>query len=185
MSRTIRVFPDFVGDSPSCQNNAVSSRAPTIGRSLAWRSERLLCGICFLSEVSIPQAMNVVYMRLSPSDGRVSWRSRTLVRDDARLNSTEEDHAGDGSQQPRRPSVRSRNTACEVLESRAADSACIEHGSPELMMSTYVLEQGAQLTVIGANARSRLFHIVIRGKGPGIVETVPSDVLVVRAEQPS
>ena len=62
---------------------------------------------------------------------------------------------------------------------------CIEHGSPELMMSTYVLEQGAQLTVIGANARSRLFHIVIRGKGPRIVETVPSDVLVVRAEPSS
>jgi nucleotide-binding universal stress UspA family protein len=61
----------------------------------------------------------------------------------------------------------------------------IEHGSPELMISTYVIEHGAQLTVIGAYERSKLFQVVIRGKGPRIVETVPSDVLVVRAEQPS
>jgi len=61
----------------------------------------------------------------------------------------------------------------------------IEHGSPELMISTYLMEQGAHLTVIGAYERSNLFRVIIRGKGPRIVETVPSDVLVVRAEQPS
>jgi nucleotide-binding universal stress UspA family protein len=61
----------------------------------------------------------------------------------------------------------------------------IEHGSPELMISTYVMEQGAQLTVIGAYERSNLFRVIIRGQGPRIVETVPSDVLVVRAQEPS
>ena len=66
-----------------------------------------------------------------------------------------------------------------------ADASSLALSTARLNLSTYVLEQGAQLTAIGANARSRLFHIVIRGKGPRIVETVPSDVLVVRAEQSS
>ena len=60
----------------------------------------------------------------------------------------------------------------------------IEHGPPEVMLSNYVMEQGADLTVIGAFERSRLFHVMIVGKGPRIVEAVPSDVLVVRAERP-
>lgn len=61
----------------------------------------------------------------------------------------------------------------------------IEHGAPELMLSSYVLEQGADLTVIGAYERSRLFHAMVGGKGPRIVEAVPSDVLVVRAQRPA
>lgn len=60
-----------------------------------------------------------------------------------------------------------------------------EHGPPEVMLSAYVMEKGADLTVIGAYERNRLFHVVVVGKGPRIVETVPSDVLVVRAERPS
>lgn len=60
----------------------------------------------------------------------------------------------------------------------------IEHGPPEVMLSAYVMERGADLTVIGAYERSRLFHAVVVGKGPPIVESVPSDVLVVRAERP-
>lgn len=59
----------------------------------------------------------------------------------------------------------------------------IEHGPPELMLSTYVTERGADLTVIGAYERSRIFHTMIGGKGPRIVEAAPSDVLVVRAER--
>jgi nucleotide-binding universal stress UspA family protein len=60
----------------------------------------------------------------------------------------------------------------------------IEHGAPEVMLGAYVMERGADLTVIGAYERSKLFHVVIVGKGPRIVECVPSDVLVVRAERP-
>jgi nucleotide-binding universal stress UspA family protein len=59
----------------------------------------------------------------------------------------------------------------------------IEHGPPELMLSTYVVEKGADLTVIGAYERSRIFHTVVVGKGPRIVEAAPSDVLVVRAQR--
>lgn len=69
----------------------------------------------------------------------------------------------------------------QALRSRVA--MLIEHGPPELMLSTYVMEQGADLTVIGAYARSRIFHTVVVGKGPRIVEVVPSDVLVVRAQR--
>lgn len=57
----------------------------------------------------------------------------------------------------------------------------IEHGPPEAMLSAYVIERGADLTVIGAYERGRLFHTVVGGYGPRIVEAVPSDVLVVRA----
>lgn len=61
----------------------------------------------------------------------------------------------------------------------------IEHGPPEVMLSNYVMERGADLTVIGAFERSRLFHVVIVGKGPRIVEAVPSDVLVIRPPRPA
>ena len=60
----------------------------------------------------------------------------------------------------------------------------VEHGPPEVMLSAYVVERGADLTVIGAYERSKLFHVVVVGKGPRIVEAVPSDILVVRAERP-
>lgn len=66
---------------------------------------------------------------------------------------------------------------------RARLSPSIEHGPPELMLSSYVLERGADLTVVGAYERSKLFHMVVVGKGPRIVEVVPSDVLVVRAQR--
>lgn len=59
----------------------------------------------------------------------------------------------------------------------------VEHGPPEVMLAAYVIERGADLTVIGAYERSKLFHTVVVGKGPRIVETVPSDVLVVRARR--
>lgn len=69
-------------------------------------------------------------------------------------------------------------------ERRARIFPLIEHGPPELMLSNYVMERNADLTVIGAYERSKLFHVVVVGKGPRIVESVPSDVLVVRAERP-
>ncbi|MCC7265946.1 MAG: universal stress protein [Caulobacteraceae bacterium] len=67
---------------------------------------------------------------------------------------------------------------------RARIFPLIEHGPPEVMLSSYVMERSADLTVIGAYERSKLFHVVVVGKGPRIVETVPSDVLVIRAERP-
>ena len=42
----------------------------------------------------------------------------------------------------------------------------IERGAPEVMLSNYVREKGADLTVIGAYERGRLFHAVVKGKGP-------------------
>ncbi|MDP3173988.1 MAG: universal stress protein [Phenylobacterium sp.] len=66
---------------------------------------------------------------------------------------------------------------------RARLTTLVEHGPPEVMLSTYIMEQGADLTVIGAYERSRIFHAMIGGKGPRIVEAVPSDVLVVRAQR--
>ena len=61
----------------------------------------------------------------------------------------------------------------------------VEHGPPEVMLGAYVMERGADLTVIGAYERGILFHVLVVGKGPRIVESSPSDVLVVRAERPS
>lgn len=59
----------------------------------------------------------------------------------------------------------------------------VEHGPPEVMLSAYAVERGSDLTVIGAYERSKLFHVVVVGKGPRIVECAPTDVLVVRAER--
>jgi nucleotide-binding universal stress UspA family protein len=59
----------------------------------------------------------------------------------------------------------------------------IEHGPPEAMLSAYVMEQGADLTVVGAYERGRIFHALVGGNGPRIVESIPSDVMVVRAHR--
>lgn len=66
-------------------------------------------------------------------------------------------------------------------DARARITALIEHGAPESMLGAYVREKGADLTVIGAYERGRLFHMVVQGNGPRIVPSVSSDVLVVRA----
>lgn len=71
-----------------------------------------------------------------------------------------------------------------TAKARSGLISLIEHGAPEAMLSAYAREQGADLTVIGAYERGRLFHMVVRGHGPRIVQSVPSDVLVVRAEPP-
>lgn len=68
-------------------------------------------------------------------------------------------------------------------DARGRIATLIEHGPPEVMLSTYVAEHGADLTVIGAFERGRIFHAVVVGKGPRIVEATPSDVLVVRARK--
>lgn len=66
---------------------------------------------------------------------------------------------------------------------RARVTTLIERGAPEAMLSNYVRERGADLTVIGTYERGRLFHVVVGGQGPRIVQAVPSDVLMVRADR--
>lgn len=66
---------------------------------------------------------------------------------------------------------------------RARMRTLIEHGPPEAMLSAYVMERGADLTVVGAYERGRIFHALVGGNGPRIVESIPSDVLVVRAHR--
>lgn len=61
----------------------------------------------------------------------------------------------------------------------------IEHGHPEMMLRNYVLEKGADLTVIGALRRGLAFHMLIGGTARRIVQAVPSDILVVRAALPA
>ncbi len=61
----------------------------------------------------------------------------------------------------------------------------IEHGPPATMLHRFAAEHRIDLTVIGAYERGRLFHSIIGGEGPRILEAVPSDILVVRAERPS
>lgn len=59
----------------------------------------------------------------------------------------------------------------------------IEHGTPDLMLCRYVEEQYADLTVIGAYGRGFLFHLLVGGYTPRIVDSVPTDVLLVRAHR--
>jgi nucleotide-binding universal stress UspA family protein len=63
---------------------------------------------------------------------------------------------------------------------RARILTLIEHGSPEQMIHKYVTEQNADLTVIGTRGRGMLFHLLVGGNTPMIVDGTPSDILVVR-----
>ncbi len=66
-------------------------------------------------------------------------------------------------------------------EVRARVVTLIEHGPPEIMMNNYVAEKNADLTVIGTVGRGMLFHLLIGGNAPKIVDSIPSDILVVRS----
>ena len=66
-------------------------------------------------------------------------------------------------------------------ELRGRIHTTIEHGPPAAMLASYVVERGAELTVIGAFGRGLLFHMLIGGTARRIVDGVPGDVLVVRA----
>lgn len=68
-------------------------------------------------------------------------------------------------------------------EVRARTQTLIEHGPPELMLCRYVEEKQADLTVIGAYGRGFLFHLLVGGHTPRIVDSVPSDILLVRAHR--
>ena len=64
---------------------------------------------------------------------------------------------------------------------RARVVTLIEHGPPEIMIHNYVVEKNADLTVIGALGRGMLFHLLVGGHAPKIVDGTPGDILVVRA----
>lgn len=66
---------------------------------------------------------------------------------------------------------------------RARIRTMIEHGRADLILSRYVEEQHADLTVIGAYGRGFLFHLLVGGYTPRIVDSVPSDILLVRAHR--
>ncbi len=68
-------------------------------------------------------------------------------------------------------------------EVRARTQTLIEHGPPELMLCRYVEEKQADITVIGAYGRGFLFHLLVGGYTPRIVDSVPSDILLVRAHR--
>jgi nucleotide-binding universal stress UspA family protein len=66
---------------------------------------------------------------------------------------------------------------------RARIRTLIEHGPPDLMLWSHLEKQHADLTVIGAYGRGFLFHLLVGGNTPRIVDTVPSDILLVRAHR--
>lgn len=57
----------------------------------------------------------------------------------------------------------------------------VEHGHPELMLRKHVITHGIDLTVIGTLSRGLTFHVLIGGNAPRIVQTLPGDILLVRA----
>ena len=61
----------------------------------------------------------------------------------------------------------------------------VEHGHPSEMLGRYAADHDIDLTVIGAYERGRLFHYLVGGQGPRILEAVLSDVLVVRPRRGS
>lgn len=66
-------------------------------------------------------------------------------------------------------------------QARSHIQSIVEHGPPELMFRHYAEERGVDLTVIGAFGRGLMFHLLIGGNAPRIVDATPGDVLVVRA----
>ena len=66
---------------------------------------------------------------------------------------------------------------------RVRTRTLVEHGPPDLMLGRYVQEHHADLTVIGAYGRGFIFHLLVGGYTPRIVDLVPSDVLLVRAHR--
>ncbi len=63
---------------------------------------------------------------------------------------------------------------------KASIRAVVENGPPGAMLRRYVVEQGADLTVIGAHPRGVLFDAFV-GNSRRIVDGVPGDILMVRA----
>lgn len=67
---------------------------------------------------------------------------------------------------------------------KASIRTTVEAGPPNAMLRRYILEKGADLTVIGAHPRGVLFDAFV-GNSRRIVDAIPSDILMVRAAVPS
>lgn len=76
------------------------------------------------------------------------------------------------------------DTAALSAERKASIHIATEAGPPNAILRRYTLEQGADLTVIGAHPRGLLFDAFV-GNTRRIVDGVPSDILMVRASLPS
>ena len=74
--------------------------------------------------------------------------------------------------------VKSAEIADEI---RSRVSTLVEHGPPELMMRKFVTERNADLTVIGTITHGKLFHLLIGGNAPRIVDASPSDILIAKS----
>jgi nucleotide-binding universal stress UspA family protein len=59
----------------------------------------------------------------------------------------------------------------------------IEHGHPEIVLRDHVVREEVDLVVISAFRRGLAFHLLVGGTSRRIVPAVPSDVLLVRAQQ--
>lgn len=61
----------------------------------------------------------------------------------------------------------------------------IEYGHPEVMLRKHVIANEVDLVVVGALTRGLAFHMLVGGNATRIVQTVPSDILMVRADPDS
>ena len=72
------------------------------------------------------------------------------------------------------------DTAADSSERKASIFGRVEEGPPGPVLRRYVLEQGADLTVIGAHPRGVIFDAVV-GNSVRIINAIPGDILMVRA----
>jgi nucleotide-binding universal stress UspA family protein len=59
----------------------------------------------------------------------------------------------------------------------------IEHGHPEIVLRDHVVREEVDLVVISAFRRGLAFHLLVGGTSRRIVPAMPTDVLLVRAQQ--
>lgn len=57
----------------------------------------------------------------------------------------------------------------------------VEHGPPEIMLRDYSIASNVDLTVVGALKRGLAFRLLVGGSATRIAQTVPGDILMVRA----
>jgi len=67
--------------------------------------------------------------------------------------------------------------------SGARPELVLEYGDPDRLLAEYVDTTGIDLVALGTHGRSAMFHILIGSVAQSLVETLPCDVLVVRAPE--
>lgn len=68
-------------------------------------------------------------------------------------------------------------------ERRETVRMVVDAGPPAAVLRGYIMKEGGDLTVIGAHRRGMLFDAIV-GSSRLIVEAIPGDILVVRANDP-